>query len=76
MDLYYGLDSKNSQNAYKIASIVIDELSTKLGLKVYVEEVDDEKTNILCDDNNNIIFKSDSPLALYHFLKGMLIVKK
>lgn len=76
MDLYYGIDSKYSQNAYKIAQITIDELATKLKLKVVVDEINGVKSNLVCDEKNNIIFENDSPLAIYYFLQGMLNINK
>lgn len=77
-ELYYGDNSKNSQNAYLISQIVLDRLANQLNVALDVEIIDGKKQNIVVkkDVKETIIFASDSPLAIYHFLNGMLSAKK
>ena len=76
-ELYYGDNSKNSQNAYLISQIVLDRLANQLNVALDVEIIDGKKQNIVVKkENETIIFASDSPLAIYHFLNGMLSAKK
>lgn len=72
-ELYYGDNSKNSQNAYIISQLVLDKLTRELNLSLEVDVIDGKKQNIVCknDEYNSVIFTSDSPLAIYHFLNGM-----
>lgn len=74
-ELWYGENSKNSQNAYIISQLSIDKLAKELDVVVDTEVIDGITKNVVTDNQGLVLCASDSPLAIYHFLNGMLSVK-
>lgn len=74
-ELWYGENSKNSQNAYVISQLTINKLAKELEVVVDTEVIDGVPKNVVSDKQGLVLCASDSPLAIYHFLNGMLSVK-
>ncbi len=74
-ELWYGENSKNSQNAYVISQLTINKLAKELEVVVDTEVIDGVTKNVVSDKQGLVLCASDSPLAIYHFLNGMLSVK-